>query len=70
MSPVSRFTCPSCRSTSTYVARTTTSKADGFIIRHRRCHDCAYSWYSGQDPEYLLPMHKIGWNRNNPFLKQ
>lgn len=69
MKRASRFSCPKCRSSTTAICRVTTSKTDGFIIRHRRCIECSHSWYTGQDPEYLISRERIGWDERTPFLK-
>lgn len=63
-----KFRCPACRSVNLIVCRTTTSRDDGFQIRHRRCDDCGHKFYTGQEPEYLLQLPQLGWKDRHPYV--
>jgi transcriptional regulator NrdR family protein len=53
-----RFACPKCKYEFTRVIMTTTMST-GPIVRRRECTKCEFRWYTGQEPEYLLPAKKV-----------
>jgi transposase-like protein len=57
------FPCPKCRHPHGPVVNTSQDEGGG-TIRKRRCPDCAYSWVTFQEPEYLLPREAVRWGRH------
>lgn len=64
-----RCRCPKCRHPITRVLRSGV-EVGGEIVRVRTCVDCGHRWYTGQEPEYLLPAERVSWRRDRPGLKE
>lgn len=63
-----RCKCPACRHPVTRVLRTG-EMDDGTVIRQRECKACSHRWFTGQEPEYVIPSRLVRWTRDRPTLK-
>lgn len=61
--------CPECNGMVTLVVSTSWQR-DGRAVRRRVCKACGHRWYSVQQPEQLITLDQLRWQRKRPVIKE
>ena len=61
--------CPKCRFQLSEVINVGTEDG-GETVRQRRCPECGNSWFTAQEPEYVIPADEVAWRNKKPYLRQ
>lgn len=64
-----RCRCPKCRHDVSRV-QSSSAQEDGTYVRIRVCAGCGQTWWTAQEPEYVLPVALRGYRRGKPIMRQ